>query len=197
MAKLICITGQDGVGKNTLIDLLSLHLDSVCSVNIWDGLEASPSLFSTKQSVDAYLCSLNSGARLLFLAHALTFALEKALALKKEWILLNAYYYKYFATEAALGTDINGIKALTTFFPTPQKVLFLDLSVEMAATRKTNFSHYECGMSPTAKKEDFIEFQQKVSTFWNIFDQKKWAKLDASITPNELCVEALKIIQNE
>jgi thymidylate kinase len=109
--KIICITGMDGTGKSTLIKGLKEHLDSCYVATIWD-LMASPVKglpFKSKQEIDNFLCELSPDSRLLFLAHAMKYAIDKALLSSVNNILIDSYYYKYFASELALGA----VEALT------------------------------------------------------------------------------------
>ena len=102
--KLIAITGTDGTGKSTLCRNLCAKYSTFKEVSIWDAM--SGSLFHSKKDIDEYLCSLSANARLLFLSHALIQALDMAGKSKVEVLLLNGYYYKYFASELALGADL-------------------------------------------------------------------------------------------
>src|SRR5688572_30154606 len=128
MNRLICITGMDGSGKSTLIKNLAAEIESAVVSNIWDimdgGVENVP--FGTKKEVDAYLCALTPDSRLLFLAHLLKFSYDKAMRTNAKFILLNGYYYRYFATELALGANENLVNALMNEFPKPDLVIRID-----------------------------------------------------------------------
>lgn len=196
MAELICITGIDGTGKSTLIKQLSKNLKSVAVASIWDIMDGGVSSFpfKSKKEIDNYLCELSPDSRLLFFSHALKYSIDIALKSKKKYILLNAYYYKYFATETALGANKKLIKLLITIFPFPQKVILLNLSIENAAKRKTHYSRYECGLARIPTKNKFLIFQKKTSDFWNALDKSGWHILDASLSPKELYKKSLEII---
>jgi thymidylate kinase len=188
MPKLICITGIDGAGKNTLIGLLINKLESVTVACIWDILNGDNSKvpFKSKKEIDNYLCGLSPNSRLLFLAHALKFSIDRALKSDKEFVILNAYIYKYFATELALGADKALVYFLIKNFPTPDKTFFIDVDIKEAANRKRDFSRYECGTSNTSNENDFLKFQSHSINFWNTFDKNNWIKLNGIDTPENL-----------
>ncbi|MEO8759617.1 MAG: hypothetical protein ABI448_01910 [Bacteroidia bacterium] len=196
MVQLICITGLDGAGKNTLINLLKEKLHSVAIANIWDAMDGNISAipFKSKHDIDTYLCELTPDARLLFFAHALKYAVDKAIHSGKKYILLNAYYYKYFTTELVLGASPELISILIASFPKPDKIIYLELSVEEAANRKDKLSRYECGLNPSPDKSTFISFQLKVKEKWDEKDKAGWIILNALQTPTALLNECLKII---
>lgn len=196
MTKLICITGLDGVGKSTLVNGLKQQLESVVVSNIWDimegGVETVP--FRSKRDIDNYLCELTPDSRLLFLAHALRFSIDKIMSSEKKYGILNAYYFKYFATELALGASKNMVNALLNDFPQPDSVFQIQLPIETAAQRKPYFSRYETGLMPKPDKEGFIHFQNKVQQEWDTFNKTSWHILNGDDSPDELIHEVLKTI---
>ena len=188
MPKLICITGIDGAGKNTLIELLTNKLESVTVASIWDILDGENSKvpFKSKKEIDNYLCELSPNSRLLFLAHALKFSIDCALNSDKEFVILNAYIYKYIATELALGADKALVHFLLENFPTPDQTFFIDIGIKEAAKRKGNFSRYECGLSNTPNENNFLKFQSNSLNFWNAFNKNNWIKLNGIDTPENI-----------
>ena len=154
-----------------------------------------PPLFQSKRDVDAYLCALTPNARLLFLAHALQFALETARAEAAPVVLFNSYYYKYFATERALGADAALARDLAAAFPSPDLVLELRLPLETAAGRKKALSRYECGLAERPDDAAFRTFQTKAAHFWQEFDRSAWVQLDAQLSPETLAQKALSALR--
>lgn len=180
--KLICITGADGTGKSTVVESLSKRYPQAIISEIWDALKQNDvQLFSSKKAVDEYLCSLTPNSRLLFLAHALRFSMDKCLESKAEIILINSYYNKYFASELALGADPELVKQLMEQFPKPDYVIHLTLSPEECAKRKAKFSQYECGAKNEVSSADFINFQKSALEKWELFDQSGWINIDTSL----------------
>ncbi len=189
--KLVCITGMDGSGKSTLIENLRKHFTDSCEASVWDALEnKNTALFSDKKKVDGYLCQLDTNSRLLFLAHAMHYSIQKALAGPTEYIFINAYFYKYFATEKVMGADANLISSLIDLFPSPQKTIHLELSVAKSADRKIYFSKYECGCAENTIG-NFIAFQEKVHPEFAQFILPSWLLLDAGES-KEILIEKSK-----
>lgn len=192
MKKMIAITGADGTGKSTLIERLVSDNQGFVEVSIWDAMDRN--LFHSKGDIDNYLCSLTSNARLLFLAHALIQGLEKARASSAKILILNAYYYKYFASELALGADPKLVQQLISFFPQPDLVLKLETSEEIAFGRKERLSQYECGVqAPT--QENFVEFQKRALAKWSFYDQSNWAIISTNRPKEEVFAAASNLIE--
>ncbi|MDI1353274.1 MAG: hypothetical protein PSX36_00050 [bacterium] len=194
MSQLICITGMDGTGKSTLLKNLSSVYPSSYVANIWDimegGVQTVP--FKSKKDIDAYLCELSPDSRLLFLTHALRFSLDRALSSKKEIVFLNSYYYKYFATELALGAGMELAETLLNSFPEPDQTFYLELSPEVVVSRKTVFSRYECGLSKTPGNLSFMEFQKLALAQWKNFDSTDFITLDAALSEDIIAQEVKK-----
>jgi len=196
MGKLICITGIDGSGKDTLINLLKDKLESVVVADIWDSFndKNGTQLFSSKKEIDSYLCSLTPGSRLLFLSHALKYSIDKALLSDVDYILFNAYYYKYFANEISLGADLKLVDDLIKVFPKPDMIFKINIDVELAAKRKQKLSRYECGAKEKADMESFIDAQKRAEKEWSHFQIDNLINLDARKTPEELLNEMMNSI---
>ncbi len=196
MQKLVCITGPDGSGKSTLVGILASRLPSCHVANIWDLMDGGISNvpFSSKKEIDGYLCELSPDARLLFLAHALKFSLDRALASGKQTVLLNAYFYKYFVSELALGADNKLVESLNSHFVVPDRVFLLELDSETCASRKNVFSRYESGLSKEPGKNSFVSFQNKTARYWKHFVKNNWHRLDANNDTEKLAQEILNQI---
>ncbi len=196
MQKTICVTGIDGSGKSTLVNALSNHFTSCHISNIWDLIESSIKglPFKSKKDVDDYLCELTPDSRLLFLSHAIKYSYDTATKSDKSLIITNSYFYKYFATELALGAQNELVKSLQKSFPNPDIVIELVLPVEEAAKRKNKLSRYECGLTQNPNINSFIDFQTKALKEWHNFDRKNWHKIDATKSQGEILSEVLNII---
>jgi dTMP kinase len=194
--RLVCITGMDGSGKSTLIQGVKEFLAPVYMVTIWDLLNdpVKGLPFKSKEEVDNFLCGLTSGSRLFFLAHAMKYAIDKALESEKTTILIDSYYYKYFASERVLGADDKLIKTLEPAFPQPDIVIELILPLNEVLNRKKLFSRYECGLSDNPGSESFIDFQKKVMKAWDIYDIHAWKKVNASGNAALVLQETLKYL---
>jgi dTMP kinase len=195
--KYICITGADGTGKSTLIDKLKEGFEQGYVAGIWDIFtqHTNGQPFKSKQDIDTYLCALTPNARLLFLTHALSFSTQKATESNAKLILLNGYFYKYFASEAALGADKTLINNLSEYFPKPDLILNLTVNLNIAAHRKKHLSRYECGCADTATVENFMGFQEKVIENWSFFGSENIKTINTEQSENEV-FEAAKILIN-
>lgn len=194
--KIVCITGMDGTGKSTLIRSLKPDFPNAQIATIWDAFTQSDNglAFESKQAIDEYLCRQGPDARLMFLAHAMKQALDIALMTNPELLFVNGYYYKYFASELALGAPLKLVKALAKAFPTPDLVLHLELPIALAAARKTRWSRYECGLQQTPSQEGFVGFQQKVKPNWKYFETDDWLPLAATKSPESLVLTSKALI---
>ena len=168
MNNIFCITGLDGTGKSTLIKKLGEEFPFAYISNIWDLFYASEntSLFKSKKEIDNYICSLTPDSRTLFLMHALKFSIDKAIDSKSKMIIADSYFYKYLASERALGANKELINSLKQIFPIPELIIELRLPAKIASERKSRFSRYECGLSKTPTISDFIMFQEKAKAEW-------------------------------
>jgi dTMP kinase len=158
---LICISGGDGCGKSTLVAGLARALPGARVVNIWDGL-ADPNIaavFSSKARLYDFLGALSSGSRALFMSTCMKEAMERA---PRGLRLVDAYWYKYLASEIALGLAPAQAEALGALFERPSLTVRVALSPELAAERKRgDYSPYECGLrAPT--REHFVDFQGRI-----------------------------------
>lgn len=172
MSKIIVITGMDGCGKSTIIEQLQSETPNAVVVDIWQAMTNHNELFDKKRAVDAYICSLTPFSRTLFLAHALMESINKALETKAAIIFVNAYYFKYFASEIALGTNVNELLKLIQLFPKADFTIKLTASLEEIVQRKKSFSRYECGGVLNPNEKAFIAFQTRCSDQWAFFENE-------------------------
>jgi thymidylate kinase len=194
MQKLIVITGIDGAGKTTLIESLSKRLPNSVVANVWQSFGANQQLFNSKTHVYEYMRSLTPNSRVLFLAHAVRYGIEKALESDAQTILIDGYYIKYFGPELALGADLNFVNEVVATFPKVDRVVCLDIPIEKALERKGAFTDYECGFNPVLSKQTFLEFQQKVLFERKHFESENWKHLDGELEPEALLDLVVELI---
>jgi dTMP kinase len=191
MMKIIAITGTDGTGKSTLCSNLCVKYPNFREVSIWDAMNGS--LFHTKKDIDTYLCSLSPNARLLFLSHALMQAFDIAQKSEVQVLLLNGYYYKYFASELALGADQSLVNKMMATFPVPDLIIELVGTPEVSFARKEKLSRYECGLENPSFAA-FQAFQKKVIAEFQAFDRSDWKTISSELPIDRVFKECLKLI---
>lgn len=194
---IICITGADGCGKSTMVHALSKVFEGAYVANIWDVFEDAPTpLFTSKKSIDAYLGTLTPNARVLFLTHALQYSIDKAMPGNHRILLLNAYYYKYFATELALGAAPKLIQTLASQLPQPDTVFRLVLPPELVVQRKKEYTLYECGLTQQSSAEAFITFQEKANAKWSMVCDPNEIQIDAKLSVAQNVEQIIKSVEN-
>lgn len=160
--KIIVVNGPDGSGKTTFCQKLQQGIMakglSCDRCSIWDGL-VSLKGFSGKKDVYQYLATLSPKSRVLFLASAILASMEAKKSAER--LIVDSYYYKYLATEIVLGLSATDAIAVKTLFPEPDVHIFLPTKIEECASRKTEFTSYECGFQETTR-ENFLLFQNQV-----------------------------------
>lgn len=189
----ICITGADGSGKTTQIARLRdrlTHADlTVSVVTVWDAF-TDPAVaqvlpIAGPSDIHGYLALLGPNSRPHFLFHALHLALEQAWRTGPRVILLDGYWYKYFAAEAAHGGDPAVLQALASSFPEPDLTFHLDVGVDEAARRKAHHTGYESGFGRGAG--GFTAFQHRVRGHLDeLARDRNWVHIHAGATPEEL-----------
>jgi dTMP kinase len=189
----ICIAGGDGSGKSTQIARLTAFFEDrhrkVAPVSIWDAFTdpavVSKLPFARPSDVYGYLELLGPVCRTHFLFHALHLALQRASDRQPNVMLLNAYWYKYFATEVAHGGDPAELRRLAAGFPEPDLTFYLSVSPLDALARKTQRSDYESGYGKDDQK--FLDFQHRAhQALQALAVEYSWTELDGRSSPDHL-----------
>lgn len=189
MTRSICIAGGDGSGKSTQVAALAEALTerglSPAVVTIWDVFddpEMSAKLpFEKPADVFAYLKVLSPRSRSHFLFHALHAALDLAHAKSPDVLLLNAYWYKYYATEVAHGGVPAVLRSLAAGFPEPDTTFYLRVTPETTLARKDRPSDYESGYG------DYLEFQRlSLKALDELAAELNWTEIDGTRPPADI-----------
>ena len=189
----ICVAGGDGSGKTTQIARLASVFEAkghkVAAVTIWDAFVdpavASKLPFARPSDIYTYLKLLGPVSRTHFLFHALHLALERARSRRPDVLLLNAYWYKYFATEVAHGGDPVLLRRLAAGFPEPDRTFYLVVSPQHALSRKSQRSDYESGYGQD--EQTFLAFQRRAhDALGALAAELSWVELDGRSSPSDI-----------
>jgi thymidylate kinase len=168
--KIITLVGADASGKDTQIAMMKSHLESlgksVQVITIWDSLSEFSAIEDKKvlkQTVETFLLKFEAEARSYFLLSCLKNS-ESRVDKSKDYVLLNGFYQKYWASEMAYGVSSDLWKKNTGVFLKADQMFYLNTPVEVCLARKENWSNYEQGLGKHmfAKNISKEEFQKKL-----------------------------------
>lgn len=206
LPRLVCVTGPDGSGKSTQISALKSHLERrgfrAAEVTVWD-LLADPSArsvvpFRSKPEVDAYLRILHPVPRSHFLFHCFSQALESAMRRGADVLLLNAYWYKYYAAEVAHGGRAETILRAASTFPEPSFTFHLRIDPATAFRRKKRISGYESGWADPCTPEAFCGFQSRAHrALEDLSAGRNWIALEGTLPAETVTFEILDRLEPE
>ena len=198
--KLICITGMDGSGKSTLIKLLMEKQAGIIPSSVYDllilpELRGNPPVVIGK-GIDEYLSIMHPEGRFLFLLHAYYEGLMYRMSQNPPYIIADGYWYKYFATEAAMGGNIPYMQNVAAIFPAPDMIFYLQVPDEIATERKGKFTGYECGYADVRNENSFMELRKKsVPHLEKLLEKKPHITLNGCSSPGENAEIVLGMIE--
>jgi thymidylate kinase len=143
---MISIVGADGAGKTTQIEklvpwLCDTHRRAVRVVTKESALDLKEHPEARMFALDYsnlsgdILVEMQGVSRALFLFYLSAAALPRRIA-EGEILLLDGYWIKDFATEAALGLQPEWLLSVGRLFPRPTITILLDVAPEIAAKRR-------------------------------------------------------------
>lgn len=201
--KVVCVTGVDGCGKSTQIAALTKMLDernhTVQHVSIWDGLSSKPIRealpFPSRIHVYRYLRILTPKARAHFLFHALQVSLDLAARNVCDVLLIDGYWYKYYATEVAHGAGQADVRTMASSFQRPDRTFYLSVPPDEAFARKVRCTDYESGYGDG---QQFLHFQRRSQFVLDaLAAELKWTVLDGHGAPERITQTILEEILDE
>jgi dTMP kinase len=169
----INILGCDGCGKTTQVALLkdwalASHWQNVSVPSKKALFDASLYPECAFLGVDYrefshnYFPSLKGNSRFLFLAFMHSVITDHFPKDYDTLVLLDGYWQKNLATELAMGRDETWMRAVSSFFPTPELTFVIDIDPSEIVDRGHQPTPYETGCDPSLSGYSFIEHQRKV-----------------------------------
>lgn len=196
----LCVTGPDGAGKNTQIDRIAAELAAQgltpAVASIWD-LLTEPSLdggwlFSSRDEAAAYVRLLSPVSRMFFYAHGLQEGWAKARATEPDVLLLNAWWYKYYATEVAHGGDAAKLRQTAAALAAPDLTIYLRIDPALAAERKGTFNAYETGFDDSRSVGAFSAFQRRaMGALDALAAELRWTEVAAGRKPAAITADIM------
>ncbi|MFP5394269.1 MAG: dTMP kinase [Gammaproteobacteria bacterium] len=222
---LINILGGDGGGKSTQIGHLLRWLAdkgvaarTMAKRDIFD-LERFPECdyFGVPYEHVAHQClpRMRAEGRALFLYYMNAQLIRGLPPRDDEVVILDGYWHKHYATEAALGIDADWLLGMGKVFPEPDLSILLDIDPREIVRRGHRHRPYESGCDPACSDASFIAHQDKVRGYlqelararaYRIVDAARsegevLASLQALVTPalervrsGEVAGSALKLV---
>lgn len=161
------IIGPDGAGKTSLLGLLkqNMHCLSVSPVELYSEHPLPNMKWTQEHKVREIVLPLKPKSRAaFFISHIFQFveyALDPSLR-NKESILVDSYWYRYYAKECLLNPTAAGhIKSSFSELKKPDLVIFLNVSLSTAFHRKEYITDYET-YDASGGEDAYIAFQEDV-----------------------------------
>ncbi len=178
---MICVTGMDGSGKSTLAERLVREIGTrsalkVEEVSLWDVIRKLPQgthvLQASAKEIDFYSELICPEARMYFALHMLSQAFAMARESNADVLILNAHWYKYFASVVVQASDHYGnrgvqgpsedqLLSVMGLLPEPDLTFFLDAEPSETQSRKERYSGFETGFAPRRDADAFLKFQTR------------------------------------
>ncbi len=205
---LINIVGCDGSGKTTQIQLLKPWIEESfrCPVRVVSkGNIFNFDLFpecrffgcSYEELTDEILPQMKGESRSLILFYMMAVSICHYPPREDEVVLLDGYWHKNYATEAALGVDPHWLRLVGSFFPIPDVSILLEIEPERIVDRNHDHKPYECGCTFDCSDQEFVENQTKVFSFLKgMAKLENWIIVDAR-RPKMVIFDELKLLLHD
>ncbi len=200
--KKIVITGVDGAGKTTQVNMLKKVLPNVNTMSVWD-IVANPkykdwSIYNGfPPQVEKYIMQLPPVSRTFFIFHAFDFAYAKAMEKEADFLILDGYWYKYLSVEIAMGTDEDFIDFMLNRYEEPDMTFYLDLPIHKIHERKPKISQYESGTKEGIDFANFLKIQIEAKDLIEEMIPEKTYYIDATKSKEEIHDQIMKKIAKE
>jgi dTMP kinase len=189
---IVAIVGPDGAGKSTATRQVTAHLrgrgDTATLVDRWDivGDARYPAARFMQASVaETRRCvaEMPGASRFLFLMWSIGYALEARPRVPGAVTVLDGYWMKHAASEAAYGVDREWIESVVAGLPPTDEVVYLRVTPDVAWARKEDGDvvPYECGMDPSCSRASFVAHQTRILDVMDGWAERDgWTVVDAS-----------------
>ena len=210
--KTICVTGMDGSGKSTLAERLVREFKEnyglrAEEVSLWDVIRKLPQgthvLQASGSQIDFYSELLCPEARLYFALHMLSQAFAMVRESKADVLILNAHWYKYFASivvqardhyaGTGQGPSEDQLLSVMGLLPEPDLTFFLDADPSNTKSRKPSYSGFETGFAPLRDADTFLKFQMRAYEVMSRHAKNEdWIRIDAEQEAEAVAQAVLK-----
>ena len=198
----IALVGTDGAGKSLQAERLRSVLEnagrSVGSFDMWSATKPSVHqecrfITGGRPLVRVCIAEMEGPSRALFLFWMMMLAADRTFSnAESDVFIADGYWQKHAAAELVYGCPKTIIDGVCSAFRKPDLVLFLDVSPEVALSRKgkKGLTPYECARDPSMPPERFISHQtlvREVLKQWAA--ENRWHVVDANRSADEVSAE--------
>ncbi|MBY4602887.1 MULTISPECIES: dTMP kinase [Bacillus] len=203
---IIAFAGCDGAGKSTQIKrshnwLLSLGYE-VEIIDKWDILDHqkfNECMFINTSLEDLRLCisRMKGISRAMFLFWSISLTLTRDnIHSNNKIFLLDGYWMKHAASEIIYGCSEDWVLKTVELLPIPDIVVYLDVPPEIALSRKSSLTPYECGRKEIFEKKDFLNHQASLRSLLLSWSRKRnWKNIDSSLSNEDVFHQIQSAIQ--
>jgi thymidylate kinase len=196
---LVNIAGCDGSGKSTQIERLQpwIEREFGCPVRVM----TKSGVLDADRFPEAHLfgCAYEELARdivprmagesrSLFQLFLQAAAVCRYPPRRGEVVLVDGYWHKTYAAEAALGVDPAWLRQVGSCFPVPELSVLLDVDPRQVVPRGLRYKPYECGLAAECSDGAFVEHQRRMLSLLRAMAQSEgWAVIDAAGPAAAVC----------
>lgn len=194
---IIAFTGCDGSGKSTQVKKVKEWLEAenyeVEILDKWDVMNhvKFPECSFVKQDLNELrvcISEMNGISRAMFLFWSISITLSRnSINDPHKIYLLDGYWMKHAVSEILYGCPEDWVIETIKTFPLADLTIYLDVQPELALSRKTDFTPYECGRKVNFTSDDFLTHQRKLHKEMLVWaEQHGWEKISSNQTVDDI-----------